>query len=170
MENDRIKPRKDWAKSLAQKIHSEIGTQGPPILINDVIKHLKKSHNLSVYAWSFGDNVDGIQVTHGKEATIGFNANKHPHRKRFTVAHEIGHFLMGHTRGNIEFDLESPNPGEIEANQFAAELLIPISMLKSDIKSGRNNVKGLSSRYNVSEQAMMYKLMEAKLLEDVNNA
>jgi Zn-dependent peptidase ImmA (M78 family) len=58
-------------------------------------------------------------------------------RKRFTVAHEIGHFVMPHHRRlknvceekKIEsFDLNLNRP-EIEANEFAAELLLPTAVL-----------------------------------------
>lgn len=59
-------------------------------------------------------------------------------RKRFTIAHEIGHFIIPHHRdlGNICEDrkIESfdshLNQAEIEANEFAAELLLPSALLR----------------------------------------
>jgi len=59
-------------------------------------------------------------------------------RKRFTIAHEIGHFIIPHHRdlGNIcedkkieSFDSQL-NQAEIEANEFAAELLLPSALLR----------------------------------------
>jgi len=59
-------------------------------------------------------------------------------RKRFTIAHEIGHFIIPHHRnlGNIceerkieSFD-RSLNRSEMEANEFAAELLLPSGALR----------------------------------------
>lgn len=59
-------------------------------------------------------------------------------RKRFTIAHEIGHFIIPHHRnlGNIceerkieNFDSRL-NRAEIEANEFAAELLLPSAVLR----------------------------------------
>jgi hypothetical protein len=59
-------------------------------------------------------------------------------RKRFTIAHEISHFIIPHHRdlGNICEDrkIESfdshLNQAEIEANEFAAELLLPSALLR----------------------------------------
>jgi hypothetical protein len=59
-------------------------------------------------------------------------------RKRFTVAHEIGHFVIPHHRllGNIceQRNIESFAPyllrTELEANEFAAELLLPSQVLR----------------------------------------
>lgn len=59
-------------------------------------------------------------------------------RKRFTIAHEIGHFIIPHHRdlGNICEDkkIESfdshLSQAEIEANEFAAELLLPSALLR----------------------------------------
>lgn len=59
-------------------------------------------------------------------------------RKRFTIAHEIGHFIIPHHRdlGNICEDrkIESFDShlkqAEIEANEFAAELLLPSALLR----------------------------------------
>lgn len=59
-------------------------------------------------------------------------------RKRFTIAHEIGHFVIPHHRNlsNIceerkieSFDSHLNGP-EIEANEFAAELLLPSALLR----------------------------------------
>jgi hypothetical protein len=59
-------------------------------------------------------------------------------RKRFTIAHEIGHFIIPHHQnlGNIceerkieSFDSHLNRP-EIEANEFASELLLPSALLR----------------------------------------
>jgi len=68
-------------------------------------------------------------------------------RKRFTIAHEIGHFVIPHHRllRNVcqekkidSFDARLDRP-EIEANEFASELLLPSAVLAS-----RFNLKELS--------------------------
>ena len=56
------------------------------------------------------------------------NSKDHVFRQRFTVAHEIGHYILGHgpSDRNVQrkyTDEELNN--EIRANQFAAELLVP---------------------------------------------
>jgi len=50
-----------------------------------------------------------------------------PHvRQRFTLAHELGHFRLGHaTVFDTVADLRGRDPQEVEANEFAGEFLVP---------------------------------------------
>src|SRR2546428_9379084 len=60
---------------------------------------------------------------------IEVQQNSHPHRQRFTIAHEIGHYIMAHNpvfclsddRGTRDPRVEN----EKQANVFASELLMP---------------------------------------------
>lgn len=58
-------------------------------------------------------------------------------RKNFTLAHELGHYsIPTHTKGSFECIADFFNPflrnpsDEVEANQFASELLLPEKLLK----------------------------------------
>lgn len=55
-----------------------------------------------------------------------------PERQRFTIAHELGHILLGHV-GKVELVNREPAPGdnpiEQEANVFASRLLAPACVL-----------------------------------------
>ena len=77
---------------------------------------------------------------------IGFNKNHQLYRRRFTIAHEIGHLLMGHTCSNSK-----ENNSEIEANTFASELLIPTKFIKRDFREEPNAIPQLAKRYCVSQ-------------------
>jgi len=164
MEEIQNKPRIGSARKVARQLLKDVGVSKLPIMVRDIINHIKKTTDLSVYAWSFGDNTDGIQITHGDTATIGYNEDQHRHRQRFTVAHEIGHLLMGHTNGNSPFDLSSKKPEEIEANQLAAELLMPLSFLNKEIKNNNKNVDNLAQIFDVSKDAMWWRLRECNLI------
>jgi Zn-dependent peptidase ImmA (M78 family) len=69
----------------------------------------------------------------GKRPMIWLNAKLPHHRKRFTLAHEIGHVVIPWHSGSIVDDLDGEDPGErsayremeAEANRFASELLMP---------------------------------------------
>jgi len=61
---------------------------------------------------------------------------------------------QGHFRINDVSNLEV-----IEANHFAAELLMPDILIKKCIDSGINHVNDLASKFNVSEDAMRYRLI-----------
>ncbi len=163
MDNQNNNPRIDLARKMARKLLADIGIKNPPILIRDVVEHIKKEKDLSVYPWAFGKDTDGIQITQEESATIGYNQAQHQHRQRFTVAHEIGHFILGHTRGNFILDLNSKKPEEIEANQFAAELLMPLKMFKKDFLRDKN-VATLARLYNVSEEAIWWRINDCRLL------
>ncbi len=67
--------------------------------------------------------------------TIFVSPSESPIRQRFTVAHELGHFVLGHgssdrliTDWSIRYTPEQVKK-ERDANQFAAEVLMPPSAL-----------------------------------------
>ncbi|MCL5733154.1 MAG: ImmA/IrrE family metallo-endopeptidase [Patescibacteria group bacterium] len=163
MEEQNNKPRIVFARQTARELLADANIKNHPVLIRDVINYIKKGKDVSVYPWAFGNNIDGIQIMESEKATIGYNQTQHPHRQRFTVAHEIGHLLLGHTKKNFILDLNSKNPEEIEANQFAAELLIPLEMLKKDLQN-KKNAKDIAREYNVSEEAVWWRLYDCKLI------
>jgi Zn-dependent peptidase ImmA (M78 family) len=93
-------------------------------------------------------------------------------RQRFTVAHEIGHFIFHRDRldagvsDTLAFradDVELPNPRigreqEWQANNFAANLLVPDRWLRAARASGINDVKELARQFEVSPAVMKIKL------------
>jgi len=167
MEDQNNKPSIGLARKTARKLLADVGINNPPIFIRDIINYIKKDKDLSVYAWEFGEDTDGIQVTKGDKAMIGYNKTQHMHRQRFTVAHEIGHLLLGHTKENFVLDLSSNKPEEIEANQFAAELLMPLKMLKKSFQNGKVDVKRITKIYNVSEEMVWWRLYNCNLITKI---
>jgi Zn-dependent peptidase ImmA (M78 family) len=113
---------------------------------------------------------DGVKI-------IGVNALHHSNRQRFTLAHELAH-VMRHApylenevhldRGSLRRDWlasEGTDPLEIEANAFAAELLMPRTLLDAAL-DGRavdiedDDVVGiLARRFRVSATAMRFRLI-----------
>jgi Zn-dependent peptidase ImmA (M78 family) len=166
MESDEIKANVGHARALARKIIVDSKLSTAPILISSVLTYLQgKNYEISVYAWKFDESVSGIQLAgNATSCVIGYNEDQHVHRQRLTVAHEIGHFLLGHTR---EFDPDKFKPSEIqekEAYEFAGELLMPLAMLKASIKNGRKSLDLLARDYYVSKEAITMRLMKANLL------
>jgi Zn-dependent peptidase ImmA (M78 family) len=119
--------------------------------------------------------LSGVLIRDINTNTIGVNSNDHEHRQRFTIAHEIGHFLLHEgvpvfvdKEYKVNFRKNSTQQGtdivEIDANNFAGMLLIPEKFLLMDLS--RNNVDILSAedmeklaeKYNVSPQAMALRL------------
>lgn len=124
---------------------------------------------------NFNDEISGVLVRQPDNIVIGVEAQQSPQRKRFTIAHELGHLLLHdgdevHVDRNFRINLRSPASSraedieEIEANAFAASLLMPINFLLSDLRDfsldieNEDQIADLAERYQVSTQAMTYRL------------
>lgn len=114
-------------------------------------------------------------------ALIGVNSLHNPRRNRFTIAHELGHLLLHDDELHVDDPIPigfrnaksamATDPKEIEANQFAAELLMPERLIRSDLdKKGRGvpltdtEIEQLADRYEVSIQAMTIRLSSLGVL------
>ena len=90
-------------------------------------------------------------------------------RQTFTIAHELGHYFLGHVAGN-QFGVHYRNSlshkgdwnSEKEANLFAAELLMPeefIERATGEYGLDRNkDVDTLAKVFGVSKSAMSFRL------------
>lgn len=82
-------------------------------------------------------------------------------RMRFSVAHELGHFVKGHNvayaraRGGRE-----PASERREADRFAAQLVIPTRLLLTEIAVVGSDPVVLAERFDVSVEAMRIRLSE----------
>jgi Zn-dependent peptidase ImmA (M78 family) len=92
-----------------------------------------------------------------RQQLIGTNGNHHHHRQRFSIAHELAHILLKHPP-------ESHCTGKqialynSEADECAAELLMPQRLLARSLAQ-THNVSVLAGIFDVSEEAMMRKIM-----------
>lgn len=111
----------------------------------------------------------------GTRPVIGVNKDQASVRQRFTIAHELGHLLL-HEHEQVHVDREfrvrlrsgvssqGIDKDEMEANRFAAELLMPIESLRQDIEEREFTFTDddalwlLAKRYGVSAQAMAFRL------------
>jgi Zn-dependent peptidase ImmA (M78 family) len=103
---------------------------------------------------------------HGGPAGFSIIVNKkHPRvRQRFTVAHEIAHFLLHRDKiGNGLKDNALLRSGlstieEVQANKLAAKILMPFHLLDVEMKAGTRTVRELAAKFEVSPQAMSIRL------------
>lgn len=145
----------------------------PPI---DLYKLCEKL-NISIFDWDFPNEISGILAIDNNKVGIGVNRN-HPNvRQRFTIAHELGHYFFREDKSIYldfqEASLQSYNQdtkthqSEMKANKFAANLLMPNEWVKRDFKKfGEAGHYLLAQRYQVSEQAMWFKLISLNLVRD----
>jgi Zn-dependent peptidase ImmA (M78 family) len=126
------------------------------------------------------DTLSGfLRIESNGESLIIINRNHPPARKRFTVAHELGHFRL-HSGDQIHVDdvasattvhfrdsdaSKAIKLKEIEANQFAAELLMPTDEIQSFMADKQRSgmdieicIEELAKKYLVSIPAMTIKI------------
>lgn len=128
----------------------------------------------SIIESDFPDKYSGEIFIEGDIKSIGINKNHTIKRQRFTIAHELGHYLNGHQyfdedgkmMEDLEFDFNNPlHRQEKEANLFASELLMPKEFLINDLNEFGLNIDKLTEKYQVSEQAMWIRLTSLRLAE-----
>ncbi len=93
---------------------------------------------------------------------IRFNGSEARVRQRFTIAHELGHFVLNHGPRHRDeaqnFSINNYDLYEVAANNFAAELLMPAEAVSYLIGQGVTTLKGLADKFNVSTVAMNIRL------------
>lgn len=97
------------------------------------------------------------------EGLIEVNGDEPRVRRRFTVAHELGHYALNHKDAPRDppsaFTSAHASPLERAANQFAAELLMPGTVLKKLVQTGQyKTVDELARAFDVSKVAMTYRI------------
>jgi len=97
--------------------------------------------------------------------SIAVNAKESPVRQRFTIAHEIAHFILHRTNletGDLIDDtmyrsgLSSAE--ESAANSLAADILMPFPLIQKFITAGMKDVPSLAAAFQVSQVAMKIRL------------
>ncbi len=149
-----------------------------PNKCNINMEELMKVHSIRYAFKDLPDNISGASMTtkHGKKMII-INEDQPETRQKFTIAHEMGHLLLGHDTplntqdiGNstrpeqpsqILFRNDKTSEGsdwrEVEANHFAASLLMPKEILNKEInKLTQENSKSYLSEYDVYELADIF--------------
>jgi len=155
------------ARHAAKALLKAANIKSAPVKINELIKFLPKEFNLVIRGTKnhLPNGLDAFTHKEPNLTIIGYNQNVALVRQKFSIAHELGHLYMGHLHGQSSIDLDTNDHDEIEANQFAAHLIMPTIMIKSDIKAGLKQVELLAKRYVVSEEAMWWQLSKSGLIK-----
>lgn len=167
MENEKIRPRINVVRKVALNLLKGMDVKCAPVYIRDIFKYLKEQGiEVEFYERDLGDGYRGLQITDPEEENdliIAINKNQHENSKRFTVGHELGYYFLKHNQHRHIYHLDVLEAGkidliELEANQFAAELLMPTYILKEDLKNNVGDIQTLATKYKVSTLAMGWKI------------
>lgn len=114
---------------------------------------------------AFESSVSGMYTNEGGQPTIYFNVLDSANRQRFTIAHELGHHVLHNNHGKRFRDTSAAlqggtyDPVEVQANRFAAELLMPDYAVHALIvDNGVASIERLAQSFGVSEKAMQIRL------------
>jgi hypothetical protein len=141
------------------------GSVGPPIPIDAIAKDLL---GLSV-GESESLEVSGMLLPAERE--VWLNVGEPAPRRRFTLAHEVGHWVCQVLEGRTapiycrsdEVGVGEGRALEREANIFAAELLMPEELVRERFDG---SATGTAARFGVSEEAMGWRLYNVGLTEE----
>lgn len=155
----------DAAKGILTEVWADRGLPIDPVWI-------AKQLGIDVVEANLPDDVSGALIKEtGKDPVIALCSSDSKSRKRFSCAHEIGHYINRKRNGNESYefvDLRSAmsstgqDPEEIYANRFAAELLVPESQLRELHKEGMHSII-LAFKFGVSDEVINHRLRNLKL-------
>jgi Zn-dependent peptidase ImmA (M78 family) len=133
---------------------------GTPVDIEGIAEFL----GLEISEEIMEDDISGYLEFKDGAWVIGVNSLHHINRRRFTIAHEIAHFIL-HRDPNRNFvDVvfarrrDDATAMEKEADDFAAKLLMPAEKLRAEINNGQTSLQALASLFKVSALAMKYRV------------
>jgi Zn-dependent peptidase ImmA (M78 family) len=161
----------------AKKLLTELKIKELPIPVEEIAEKLGAKLRFE----PFDGELSGMLFRNSEHTVIGVNSSHANTRQRFTIAHEIAHLRLH--KGELFVDEAKINfrdsnsslaikPEEMEANAFAAELLMPDGLLRDQItilaKKHRGSpdelIEKLAKAFDVSHQAMEYRLNNLGLL------
>lgn len=146
----------DSCESYARMLLHRLGHTALPVRPREVAQKM----DISIKEVDAGDRYDGYLLKCNGSFGIMINSTiKYEARKNFTIAHEIGHAEIPHHKGQ-EYKCLSSNIGmllgkdfEIEANEFASELLMPASFVSEQAdksKIGLDIIKFIADKCETS--------------------
>lgn len=128
---------------------------------------IAKAMGIEVLDVNMPEGVDGaIRRREGEEATIYLERSSPPNRKRFTCAHELGHYADNRAAQVLQFvDYRDQNTNGSEqfANEFAGNLLMPFEEVEETLtrlgdKPSLTSIATEAQRFGVSLAAMQRRI------------
>jgi len=150
---------KDKAASDADLVLAATWQAGLPIDPERIASAL----SITVDRVRMNDEISGmLRVDPGFDPEIFVEATDSRQRQRFTIAHEIGHFVERKNSGETDFNFIDRRGGgydahELYADEFAGNLLMPRREVQRLHAEGKSTID-MALRFDVSAQAMQIRL------------
>ena len=139
-----------------------------PVPLNSIARQL----GIPVFLSSLNPKISGL-IEPCDEAPSGFRIRLNRHepveRQRFTLAHEISHFLLHRSligSGVVDdtmYRSALSSRREVEANKLAAELAMPMSLVRRyerdfDGLEDTDKIAAMAKKFRVSKAAMKIRM------------
>lgn len=163
-------------EAKAYNLLQKYNIKNVPVPVDELAK--QEGVLLSYEPFEGNDNISGMLFRDNSRVIIGINNHHAETRQRFTIAHELGHLLLHqgdlyidkgtrinfrNTKSSLAIDKQ-----EIEANAFAAALLMPSKLIEDEFHKVLDRDEGitadeliitLAGKFQVSRQAMQFRLI-----------
>lgn len=140
-----------------------------PVKLGQLAKELGVTIKIS----NLHTGVSGQIKREGNEYLIRVNRHEARERQRFTIAHELSHFLLHRhiidstpegIKDNVLYRSGAPEHVEYEANRLAADIVMPMELVETVLEQEFGGViteatiESLAARFQVSKAAMEIRL------------
>jgi Zn-dependent peptidase ImmA (M78 family) len=162
-------------KKRAQEVLTELGITYGPVAVD----YIAQKKGITVRFVPLKEDLSGIIFVKDSPVIV-VNSLHHVNRQRFTLGHEVGHFELHLKEIGSEVHVDKKflafarnansamgwDRREIEANQFAAELLVPQRFLIQELRGrivdveDEDLVSELADKFQVSRQMMTFRIGE----------
>lgn len=132
---------KDQARDAAVQVLADTWSAGIPVDPERIAAHFP---NVTVTRLPLENGISGMLRVEPDYAEIYVNSADSPERQRFTIAHELGHYIERTSRGVMDFnviDYRDTDPDkydlhEFYADEFAGNLLMPTAEVRRALDEG----------------------------------
>ena len=162
-----VESRSSDPVEAAARLLADLGIDTAPVDVKDVATMC----GIPIVTLAADPSLSGLVVELDHGPVIGVNSSEPESRQRFSIAHELGHFILNHL-DTFHVDLstsskEGDPPGynwrhERAANTFAANLLMPEDLV-SKAYVDDSSVHTLAGIFEVSVTAMGFRLRNLRL-------
>lgn len=157
-----LRPPAEYSPDIAARDARAIAASRGLKLVPFDVEGLASSVGLRIEYLPLASDMSGFLRRQNGEWIAGINSLHHANRRRFTLAHELGHYLLHRDAGNFEdgalFRREAQfDRHESEANAFASKLLMPETEFRTLIVSRNPNIDELARHFGVSAAAAKFR-------------
>jgi Zn-dependent peptidase ImmA (M78 family) len=158
------------AEARRARLDMGFGPEGP---LPDLLRAVEGPGGAQVVVLDLRRDVAGACLQRGALTLLFVNGANPAVRQRFTLAHEFGHFRLGHASViDREADVglgAQHDPSEVAANYFAAEFLMPCQAARAWARGRQvrlDELVRLAGEYGVSAKMARIRLETSGALRD----